>query len=90
MLLVGQFLQRSTNNLNAHQVVLGDFNPGIQPHGTPISAEVVRGGNVDITVMWRDADGRAASSSWSKSSGWDLPKHSKDGSQPPDRQARFV
>ncbi|KAF8801587.1 hypothetical protein BYT27DRAFT_7198157 [Phlegmacium glaucopus] len=67
---------------SADSYYIGDFNPGVQPRGTPISAELVRGGNVDITVMWRDADGRAASSSWSKSSGWDLPPNlTNDGSQ---------
>jgi len=65
----------------ASRWVYGDFNPGVQPSGTPISAEVVRGGNVDITVVWRDAYGRAASSSWSKSSGWNLPNRPNDGSQ---------
>jgi hypothetical protein len=55
------------------QWVLGSFNPGIQPRGTPITAETVDDGDVDINVMWRDAHGRAVSSSWSISSGWDLP-----------------
>ena len=54
-------------------IVLGDFNPGIQPRGTPITAEAVHGGGVDINVTWRDAYGRAVRSSWSKSLGWDLP-----------------
>jgi hypothetical protein len=52
---------------------LGGFNPGVQPRRTPITAEVVQGGDVDINVAWRDARGRFASASWSKSSGWDLP-----------------
>ena len=51
--------------------ISGDFNPGVQPRGTSISAEVA--GDVDINVIWRDARGRAVTSSWSKSSGWDLP-----------------
>jgi hypothetical protein len=55
-----------------------DFNPGVQPRGTPISAEAVHGGDVEINVMWRDAHGRAVSSSWSKSSGWDLPNCPND------------
>jgi len=38
-----------------------------------MTAEVVEGGDVDINVTWRDARGRVASGSWSKSSGWDLP-----------------
>jgi len=53
--------------------ISGDFNPGVQPRGTFISAEVIHGGDVDINVIWRDARGRAVTSSWSKSSGWDLP-----------------
>jgi len=54
-------------------IYIGTFNPGVQPRGTPISAEVIQGGvDVDINVMWRDAHGRVASSSWSKLSGWDL------------------
>ena len=55
--------------------ITGDFNPGVQPYGTPITAEAVYGGSVDINVMWRDMHGRAVSSSWSKSSGWDLPNY---------------
>ena len=51
---------------------LGDFDSGIQSRGTPITAEVVHGGDVDINVTWRDARGRFAGDSWSKSSGWDL------------------
>ena len=55
-------------------IVLDDFNPGeVQPRGTPITAEAVRGGGVDVNVTWRDAQGRAVSSSWSKLSGWSLP-----------------
>jgi len=75
---------------DTQQIILGDFNPGVQPHGTPISAEVVRGGNVDLTVMWRDADGRAASSSWSKSSGWDLPNRPNERKQLLDGPVRSV
>lgn len=63
--------------------ILGSFNPGVQPRGTPITAEVVRGGDVDINVMWRDARGRTVTGSWSKLSGWDLPIN---GSLPLDGQ----
>jgi len=63
--------------------ILGSFNPGVQPRGTPITAEVVHGGDVDINVMWRDARGRTVTGSWSKSSGWDLPIN---GSLPLDGQ----
>jgi len=59
-------------------LVLGGFTPGVQPQGTPITAEVVQGGDVDINVTWRDARGRVASGSWSKSSGWDLPDTSSE------------
>jgi hypothetical protein len=52
---------------------LGAFNGGIQPRGTPITAEVVRSGDVVVNVTWRNAQGRVVSSSWSKTSGWDLP-----------------
>jgi len=69
---------------------LGDFNPGIQTRGTPISAEVVHGGDVEINVLWRDARGHAVSSSWSSSSGWDRPKGPNDGSQLLDAPARSV
>ena len=58
----------------------GDFNPGVQPRGTSINVEVIHGGDVDINVIWRDAQGRAVTSSWSKASGWDLPS-------PPDEKA---
>lgn len=50
--------------------ILGDFNPGVQLRGTPITAEIVHGGNVDINVMWRDVQGQVVSSSWSKTWGW--------------------
>jgi len=60
----------STNGYPSH---LGDFKPGVQRRGTPITAEVVQDGDVDINVAWRDARGRFASGSWSKSTGWDLP-----------------
>jgi len=53
--------------------ILGFFNPGVQPRGTPITAELIHGGGVDINVTWRDEAGRVASRSWCKSSGWDLP-----------------
>lgn len=52
--------------------ISGDFNPGVQLRGTPITAEVVHGGHVDINVMWRDVQGHVVSSSWSKKWGWDL------------------
>jgi hypothetical protein len=77
-------------NYSHRFVLLGDFDPGVQPRGTPISAEVVRGGDVDITVMWRGADGRAASSSWSKSSGWDLPNRPNDGNKPLNAPEKYV
>ena len=62
---------------------LGNFNPGVQPRGTPITAEAVDGKDVDINVTWRDSRGRVASSSWSKSSGWDL-LNMHDGETPLD------
>jgi hypothetical protein len=70
--------------------VLGSFNPGVQPHGTPIYAEVVREGGVELNVMWKDAHGRLVSSSWSKSLGWDLPNHPNDGNELLGRSARSV
>jgi len=74
-------LREHLYNFSLKRWVSGNFDPGVQPHGTPISAEVVRGGNVDITVTWRDAHGRAASSSWSKSSGWELPNRPNEREQ---------
>jgi len=59
--------------------ILGDFYTSVQPRGTPITAEVVRGGTVGINVTWRDEEGRVASRSWSKSSGWDLPNTNGGG-----------
>ena len=53
--------------------ILGEFNPGVQPRKTPITAEIVHGGHVDVNVMWRDEQGRAVSTSWTEGSGWDLP-----------------
>jgi hypothetical protein len=64
----------------------GDFNSGVQPRGTSISAEVIHGGDVDINVIWRDARGRAVTSSWSKSSGWDLTSPNDSGKAPRDGQ----
>jgi len=75
---------------DTHQIVLGDFSPGVQPRGTPISAEVVHGGNVDINVTWRDSHGSAMSSSWSTSSGWDVPNGPSDGNQLLHGPARSV
>jgi len=68
---VSRFLNYVHPKTGSH-LILGGFNPGVQPRGTPITAEVVQGGDVDINVTWRDARGRVASASWSKSSGWDL------------------
>jgi len=53
--------------------ILGTFNAGMQPRGTPITAEVVHGIDVVVNVTWRNAQGRVMTSSWSKTSGWDLP-----------------
>ena len=50
----------------------GDFNPGVQLRGTPITVEVVHGGIMDINVMWRDAQGCVRVGRWFRSSGWDL------------------
>ena len=60
------------------QHILGDFNPGVQPRGTHITAEVVHGGDVDITVSWRDKQGHIVSSSRSKTRGWDLPNRASE------------
>ena len=59
-------------NRRTHRI-LGLFNTGVQPMGTPITAELVQGGGVDINVTWRDEEGRVAGKGWCKSSGWDLP-----------------
>jgi len=69
---VSRFLDCVESRTNPHGIS-GGFDPGVQLRGTPITAEVVHGGGVDINVMWRDPQGRAVTSSWSKSSGWDLP-----------------
>ena len=69
----GEQVPKLCLSVNGHPSHLGDFNPGVQRRGTPITMEVVQDGDVDINVMWRDARGRVASVSWSKSSGWDLP-----------------
>jgi hypothetical protein len=66
-------LRESFYDFSKRRWVLGDFKPGVQPRGTPITAEVAPGGGGEILVTWRAADGRAVSSNWSKSSGWDLP-----------------
>jgi len=63
--------------------ILGDFNPGVQPRGTPITAEVVHGGDVSINVIWRDVQGRAVTSSWFKSLGGYLPNSNSDDGRAP-------
>jgi hypothetical protein len=45
---------------------------------------------VELNVMWRDAQGRVVSSSWSKSSGWDLPSRPTDRREHLDGSARSV
>jgi len=77
--------------------VSGDFNPGVQLRGTPIFAEAVHGGDVQLNVMWRDAHGRAMSGSWSTLSGWDLSNRPINGTEiidgpasPRDRLPRFT
>ena len=69
-----RFMSIYERNERTHRV-LGDFNPGVQPRGTPITAEVVHGGDVDINVTWRDARGHFAGDSWSRSSGWESSTH---------------
>ena len=69
---MGRFLNYFNLWIGTH-LILGGFNLGVRPQGTPITAEVVQGGDVDINVTWRDAHGCVASASWSKSLGWDLP-----------------
>ena len=86
----GEPVLEMRSHLFTHHIVLGNFNPGVQPHRTPISAEVVREGGVELNVMWRDAHGRVVSSSWSKSLGWDLPNHTNDGNELLGRPARSV
>jgi len=63
---------------------------GVYPRGTPISAEVVHGGDVEINVMSRDAHARAVSRSWSTSSGWDLPNRPNNRTELLDGPARSV
>jgi hypothetical protein len=84
------FLKFTSRRHHTHRTALGDFNPGVQPSGTPISVEVVRGGDVELNVMWRDPHGRVVSSSWSKSSGWDLPDRPNDTIELLNGSARSV
>jgi len=69
----GEQVPKLCPSMSVHPSDLGGFNPGVQRRGTPIMAEVVQDGDVDINVTWRDARGCVASGSWSKSSGWHLP-----------------
>ena len=89
-LIFGSTVRRFSQYIHPLTTSIGDFNPGVQPRGTPISAEVIRGGDVEINVMWRDADGRPASSSWSESSGWDHPKPPNEASHLLDGPAKSV
>jgi hypothetical protein len=76
--LVSRFLDYLLYPQKSIQRILGDFNPGEQPRGTRITAEAVHGGDVDITVSWRDEQGHLVSSSRSKTLGWDRPKRASE------------
>ncbi|KIM47268.1 hypothetical protein M413DRAFT_440729 [Hebeloma cylindrosporum] len=75
----GLYLRERYYIPNATHWPFGDFHPGVQPRGTPITAEVVLGGDVYLNVMWRNSQGRAVVSSWSAASGWEMPNSNGGG-----------
>ena len=62
-----QVAKRYLSRTNEDHIVVG-FELGRQPSRTPITADVVYSGQVDINVTCRDAQGCAMSTSWSKGS----------------------
>jgi len=69
---------------NNAQWIKGTFNPGPQPRGTPIFAEVSHVGYSEIQVLWKNANGRFVSSRCDKHSQWDTPTAEIGDSNGPD------
>jgi len=61
-------------------VIVGDFNPGKQPHGTPIIAEVTDNAAFQINVLWKNERNQFSTSSWGpgKNSSWSATSAEKD------------
>ena len=57
--------------MRAHYIA-GFLDSGIQPRGTPITAETVHGSEFRLNVAWRDERGRILSATLSRLSGWRL------------------
>jgi hypothetical protein len=53
--------------------LIGAFNPGSQPRGTPIIAEVSTIGYPAIQIMWKNVNGRFVSSCCDEYSRWNTP-----------------
>lgn len=55
--------------MRAHYIA-GLLDSGIQPLGTPITAETVYGSDIYLNVGWRDEQGRILSASLYALNGW--------------------
>jgi hypothetical protein len=64
--------------------LIGAFNPGPQPCGTPIFAEVANIGYPAIQVSWKNASGRFVSSLCDQNSQWHLLTAENGDSNEPD------
>jgi len=58
----------------------GEFNPGKQPRGTPIIAEVTDDAAFQINVLWKNVRNQFSTNSWGpgKNSSWSTPSAEKD------------
>ena len=66
------------------ECLIGTFNPGAQPHGTPIVAEVTHIGYPAIQVSWKNGSGRFVNSRCDQQSRWDTPTTENGDSNGPD------
>ena len=64
--------------------LIGAFNSGPQPCGTPIVAEVAHIGYPAIQVLWKNTNGQFMSSHCDQNSQWDLPTAENGDSNGPD------
>ena len=75
--LVGIFPSRLASII---QVIIGVFNPGPQPSGTPIIADVTEDPALQINVLWKNSRNQFSASSWGpgKNSSWSTPSAESD------------
>jgi len=67
--LVGTFPSRLASIIH---VIIGFFNPGPQPRGTPIIADVTDDPVLQVNVLWKNARNLFATSTWGpgRNSSW--------------------